>query len=335
VMMGGTDGSIDALFEIADAVSKHIGMVFHRFIADGRLDVTVNGDAVRAWDPFMSDHGDCMASGPQSLRDGDGPDVVVTGYVLPAHSQLTDDEYERGGGPLGWLEQQGFYVYRADRLLVAGSWLGIGRAGSPWPIERKFSQARISLDITNSDDLGWGIDVRKSMATPPAAFLKRLRQLAEEIRRRAKNSYRAFRTVERAAADKGYDAEVPIWIASSQAGAVPRFRINRRHPVVRSLRGAVKDQAKLRQLLALIDREAPVQPRSAPAVLQATAVDAGRALQEQSIRQLIVPVYYSLRNGRGMSEEEALNDMLARPQLKEHEELVILTIEEYERGRKA
>lgn len=335
VLMGGTDGSIDAMFEIAEGVSRHIAMVFHRFLADGRADISVNGEAVRAWDPFMRDHVDCVVSGPQTLHSGEERyDVVVTGYVLPTRSRLNDDEYERAAGPMGWLAQQGFYVYRADRLLVAGSWLGIGRAGKSWAIDRKFIQARISLDITNASDLDWGIDVRKSMASPPAIFLKPLRQMAEEIRRRAKSSYRAFLALERSVKEAS-GAEVPIWIATAQSGPVPRFHINRRHPVVQALRSSVRDKSRLRALLTLIDREAPVQPRSTPVGLHAAAVDANRVLQEQSIRPLAAAIYYSLRNGRGMTREEAQGEMLAKPQFKEYEELVILVIDEFEGGRVA
>ena len=36
-------------------------------------------------------------------------------------------EYKAAAGPDGWTAQQGFYVYRNERLLVAGSWLGLGQ----------------------------------------------------------------------------------------------------------------------------------------------------------------------------------------------------------------
>jgi hypothetical protein len=331
----GANRSIDALFEIAESVSRHIGMTFHRFISNGKVEITINGATVRAWNPFMADHPECVVSGPQTLRDNDrGHEVGVTGYVLPSKSRLSDDDYESGGGPLGWLEQQGFYIYRQDRVVVAGGWLGIGRAGKAWRLDRKFVQARINLDITNSADLDWGLDVRKSMASPPAAFLKPLRQLAEEIRRRSKNSDKAFRTTQHAVRDSIAGTEIPIWIVAPQASPVPQFRINRRHPVVRDLRNSVKDQKKLRALLLLIDREAPVQPRTSGAISSAVVVDASRALQDEAIRQLAATVYYSHRNARRLSMTEALEAMLASPAFKEHEALVTLTIEEIERGKK-
>ena len=51
--------------------------------------------------------------------------VNVTGHILPQRRYLTDEQYESAGGPGGWLEQQGFYVYRRDDSSAAGGWLGL------------------------------------------------------------------------------------------------------------------------------------------------------------------------------------------------------------------
>lgn len=42
-------------------------------------------------------------------------------------SEIGKSEYENSGGSLGWFQEQGFYIYRGDRLLVAGDWLGLER----------------------------------------------------------------------------------------------------------------------------------------------------------------------------------------------------------------
>jgi hypothetical protein len=333
-LLAGTDRSIDALFEIAEAVSKHVGMVFHRFISDNRVMITVNGSGVRAWDPFMSQHPDCVVSAPEVLRElGGDHEIAVTGYVLPPRSRLSDDEYERAAGPGGWTAQEGFYVYRAERLVVAGGWLGIGRAGKPWRLDGSFALARISVDISNAVDLDWGIDVRKSIASPPVAFQRSLRQLAEEIRRRSRSAFRAFQTAAREKRITDEGAETPIWVASRN-GPVPQFRINRRHPAVKSVREAIGNGSKLRSLLDLLDKEAPVQPRSLTIPAPAVQVEANRALQESSIRPLVRAVYYSLRNARGLGPAAAKTEMLAQSTFRDHETLVVITIEEYEREMK-
>ena len=47
-------------------------------------------------------------------------------HVLPHKDRLELSEYEVASGPDGWTAQQGFYVYRNERLLVLGTWLGLG-----------------------------------------------------------------------------------------------------------------------------------------------------------------------------------------------------------------
>ena len=57
--------------------------------------------------------------GEETLEHG-GQHVVVCPYVLPHVSKLKVEAHRRGAGPRGWADQQGFYIYRNRRLLVAG-----------------------------------------------------------------------------------------------------------------------------------------------------------------------------------------------------------------------
>jgi len=329
-LLAGTDGSIDSLFEIADVVSKHLAMVFHRFIADGGVVITVNNTKIRAWDPFMSEHPDCVVSGPDTVQNSAGDrKIVVTGYVLPSKAKLTAEEFEQSAGPNGWIGQEGFYLYRADRLVVAGGWLGLGKGGSVWRPDRNFALARISVDIANSSDFDWSIDVRKSMASPPEPFRTSLRQIAEEIRRRSKSALRMSRN---GGEEKVSAASVsPIWMES--VGPAKQFRINRRHPAVRKVRELGGDANALRALLRLIDKEVPIIPR-VPVTLPGGAIEAGRALQDISIRRLVRTLYYSLKNSKGLTVADAIQEILAQPTFSGHAALVVLTIEEYEREMK-
>ena len=74
-----------------------------------------------------------------------------------------------------------------QRLLVAGHWLGLGQ-GRSWTKEEPFKLARIRLDIPNSADEDWKIDIRKSTARPPLEARQRLSLFAEDVRQRARRS---------------------------------------------------------------------------------------------------------------------------------------------------
>ena len=103
----------------------------------------------------------------------------IAGFVLPHLRYLSDEEALQAAGPRGWLEQQGFYVYRRDRLILAGDWLGI----RGFRKEDKYILARLAVDIPAELDSEWSIDVRKSAAIPPLAARPHLRRIGARARR--------------------------------------------------------------------------------------------------------------------------------------------------------
>ena len=127
--LGGLSGLDKQAFYLGlQDIRAHLGMVFHRFL-DGdapRIRISTNGRPVKSWDPFQRDHSSITEMRSERLRHG-GSSLVVTPYILPHRDRFANDaEYELAGGPGGWNARQGFYVYRAKRLLVPGSWLGLG-----------------------------------------------------------------------------------------------------------------------------------------------------------------------------------------------------------------
>lgn len=242
--------------ELIDAVEKHLAMVFHRFLEGTRprLVLSINGRRIAPWDPFMTAHGATWSS--PAVRLGKGTDSIeVECHVLPHRDKLDTKAQEDGGGLHGWTAQQGFYVYRNERLLVAGSWLGLGR-GRAWTKEEPHRLARIRLDIPNSADADWKIDIRKSTARPPVARREELTRLAEETRERARRVF-----AHRGQAIRKADGTpiVQAWRAEHYAGGM-RYRIDESHPAVRT----VLDQAgpllpQIQAMLKVVEQTIPVQ----------------------------------------------------------------------------
>src|SRR5439155_3815390 len=112
--------------------------------------------------------------------------VHVAPYVLPHVSKLDAAAHADASGSRGWNAQQGFYVYRARRLLVAGDWLGLSRMQQ----EEHYKLARIRVDLNNAMDEAWQIDVRKAAARIPGPLQPELNRIAQATRRRAAEAYR-------------------------------------------------------------------------------------------------------------------------------------------------
>lgn len=84
----------------------------------------------------------------------------------------------------GWNAHQGFYIYRNDRLLVAGDWLGF------FARDEHHKLARIAISLPAALDHEWQIDIRKAQAKPPFFLRDRLRSIANTTRQRAADVYR-------------------------------------------------------------------------------------------------------------------------------------------------
>ncbi len=250
-----------ALLDVLDRIETHLGAVFQRFLEPefdepAALDLRIQGALVHPWDPFLQAHSLTRALPEEVLsRTPNGEAVRVQGYVLPHRDQMTLQEWEAGGGLEGWTAQEGFHVYRNRRLLVAGGWLGLGKPRA-WTRDEAHQLARIRVDLPNSTDAAWSIDVRKSRARPPREVLRRLQQIAEKVR---ESSRRVFAHRGGTGPRQATQEVETVWLSpATQAGA--GYRINRRHPAVVALLQAHPTATRaLEGLLTLVEAQVPVQ----------------------------------------------------------------------------
>lgn len=233
----------------ADEVKQHVAMVFHRFLEAPRaLRIHINGSIVGPWDPFLSREPATQLLADESIALF-GSRLHILPYVLPHHSKTSADIYSRAAGPRGWNAQQGFYVYRNKRLLAAGDWLALGLHRA-----EHYKLARILLDIPNSMDAEWEIDVKKSRASPPPSIRHKLKTLANLTRAAASGIYRHRGSrVARNPAE-----QVLLWERRVQHGQIS-YGINRDHPLVKAALGGVPEEARrVKALLSIIEESVPV-----------------------------------------------------------------------------
>lgn len=254
VLKTGSEGALDRFTEALERVERHLAMVFHRFIEGDQRKVVIrlNGRSVPAWDPFVSHHPATTPQRRARLRD-DAAVVDVRGYVMPHRDRFRGaDEHEAAGGPDGWVAQQGFYIYRAGRLIVAGGWLGLG-GSREWLRDEASQLARIRVDILGASDHEWRIDVRKATARPPAALRGSLTRIAVDVRRAARDvlAHRATRTPADGVARSG-----SAWTSTSSR-RYP-YAIKRDHPCVQALLDSATDPSIVEAMLVAIERCAPV-----------------------------------------------------------------------------
>lgn len=247
----GEDEAHRRFLHLARTVREHISATYHRFMT-GRRAVTfrVNGSPVEPWDPYVTGMAGLQRLEPE-LLPFHGEVIKIQPYVLPHRSRFTDDEFSRAGLNGRWNDLQGFYVYRSDRLLVAGDYLGL-----PFQKEEHYKLVRIAVDLPNTLDEHWQIDVRKSMANPPGSLRRDLARIAKTTRSKAVEVYRhRGKTLTRS----GSQGIEQTWAERIRANKIT-YHLNRSHPLLAdflgSLTAAQRRQAAL--VLKLIEETVPV-----------------------------------------------------------------------------
>ncbi|WFR99579.1 ATP-binding protein [Rhizobium tumorigenes] len=196
----------------------HLRLVFHRFMEASRKPITIllNGRPLKPIDPFARDHPATIMDPEEvlPLRNGN---VTIQSTTLPHHKTMSQAAWDELGGPEGHLKSQGFYLYRGNRLIIHGTWFGLCRQSELNKL------CRVRIDIPNSMDASWKIDVKKSSAQLPPLVRDRLKKVLERI---SDGSRRTFRKRGQKLVDQN---RMPMWHRVMIDETI-RYRPNADHP---------------------------------------------------------------------------------------------------------
>lgn len=276
------------------AAERHIRLVFHRFMEDRRpLVVRLNGRQLEPLDPFGTKFTTHQRERPDSLQLARGT-VEFQSFTVPHHKSISADEWSDLGGPEGHLRSQGFYIYRGRRLIIAGSWLGLARQTELTKL------CRIRVDIPNSMDADWKIDVKKASAQLPPAVRERMRILVERLSLTSKRTYqrRGQRLV-----DEDY---LPLWQRIQKDGAIV-YRPDVAHPVFADFSARLPEelQTDFANLVGLLGSSMPVAALHADFAGSPEDVHAD-VVEEPAMRQLAEAMVPRLLN-QGINAERIVD----------------------------
>ncbi len=171
---------------VLNAARCHLELVFHRFLSPdsgkSKTQIYFNKSSLDAFDPFNSGRATLL---PDENFRCEGETIHVQPYVLPRHNKVKSQaEWKKYAGQLGYLHEQGFYVYRNRRLIIKGTWFRL------MPKAELTKLLRVKVDIPNSLDHLWKIDVKKSHAFPPYGIRSELDRIIGKIEISGKRVYK-------------------------------------------------------------------------------------------------------------------------------------------------
>jgi len=214
----------------------HLEMVFHRFLSPEpgnksvRLDF--NKSLLKGFNPF----GPAIPARQELQAEKihiDGEVINIQPYVLPHRNKVTPDVYELYAGEGGYVQNQGFYVYRTRRLIVKGTWFRLIRK------EELNKLIRVRIDIPNSLDHIWGININKSQVTPPEIVRKQLKKVIHRISGRGRIVF------QRRARVLINQNRTGVWKREVREGRIT-YSINREHPLLSDMISQVPQELRNR-----------------------------------------------------------------------------------------
>lgn len=244
LLLGDTSDPSELIRQRVAPLIESLALVFHRFLHRRKngVQIMVNGNIVKPFDPFLASNLKTQTSPTQYIPIG-GAEVSVTAHTLPHVSGLTPEERQRPDLGERMREAQGFYIYRNERLISYGHWYGLSR------MDDISKQTRVQVDVPNTIDHLWQLDIKKSRAEPPASFKSELRRLMSGVIEKGKRIYTYRGRPETAA------GAVHVWEKVREREGF-RYEVNLEHPLVATLlSGLTTTEASrvLRLLEALAD----------------------------------------------------------------------------------
>jgi hypothetical protein len=165
----------DALDDLKEKLDQYLGLIFHRFLSSNKkkLAFYINNHKIKPLDPFLESNSKTTTKKERTIaiKDSFGIEryICIKPFILPYATDLSEKDKKLIGGIENLRARQGFYIYRNNRLIIWGTWFGMKQRAE------LTKNARIRVDIPNSLDDIWSIDIKKQTASIPMRIRQQLR----------------------------------------------------------------------------------------------------------------------------------------------------------------
>lgn len=229
---------------------QHFALIFHKF--EKSIEIRFNKNKIDFWDPFLTA---TKSEEKKYSFDSDGNTYKVRTHVLRHSSEFKNDTEYKNQSKIGSFNQnQGFFVYRKNRLIFKGSWLGLFNK------EHHYILARVEINLSNSfvSDNAWKVDISKSSVTIPAFAINDLINECNEVRSSANNTFRYHGGIIKHVIRTGKSVSdiQPIWnfeTKGNKDGVKDHYLLNKEHPVIKSYTNSLSnDKYKIEQFYQVL-----------------------------------------------------------------------------------
>lgn len=316
--------SYEYLSEKLDECESHLCLIFHRFMNRSVAPVFfyINDRQLTGLDPFLE--GSPTHKRNPKTDEGKPVEISVKYYekdtekqarikvqtfILPHQDDLTKNDIEALGGIEALKDDQVFFVYRNDRLIIYGTWF---RLSSKSVNAELYKYGRIKVDIPNKLDSLWDIDIKKQNAVIPKQIVNLLRKSVMKVCTTSKE-----KTGRRVKLNDGENEE-QIWIKTPSRTGKDVFSINHNSPFVQQCLDNFEDgeRARIFRMLDAISASIPFDD----IYVSVCNKNQERELsedKEDSLVLLAVEQFNSIKKMRQCTDEVAFEKLCKYPPFNE------------------
>lgn len=291
------------LSDYKQTVSEYIALIYHRFLSSNELSIKINDYKVMPLDPFL-EHSKKVTREREitlAIPDNEGIErqIIVQPYILPFMSDLSEKDKSLLGGIENFKTKQGYYVYRNRRLIIWGTWFG-------FPKDELTKNARIRVDIPNTLDDIWKIDIKKQNATIPLSIKNQLNRVIKDIMEKSVKQQKHRGRINKINSKIEY-----VWNRVETRDNLFYYEINKSSSIYKYIQSQLSDESMnlVDMLVEEIEQNIPIQQiyidNSDSKITEKEIIDREQEIFERSI--MLINIIKNINSDLKLSIDNLLN----------------------------
>lgn len=296
------------LCELRSTLENTLTLIYHRYLTGlgmQHLHIFINELDIKPQDPFLEQHPKTTVKKEIELdiKDSNGIEriIKIRPFILPFATELREKDKQLIGGIENLRAKQGFYVYRNKRLIIWGTWFGMKQRAE------LTKNTRIRVDIPNTLDDIWSIDIKKQQASIPKQILQRLKKAVDEAL-----DFSVRQQTFRGRTEKVNDKIDYIWERKRGRNNTFFYLINRDSNLFKFIREKMteEDYNYLEILLTEIEKNLPIQQLYIDKSNESIATPEESKERLDDVYQMAVTLATTMMTIRSDGWEAIINDLM-------------------------
>lgn len=316
----------DTLEKYQSTLANYLSLIFHLYLANKagkKLSININQYELEPLDPFLESNPKTTTKKEKTiaLRDSQGIEqyIKVKPFILPFATDLKESDKKLLGGIDNLRAKQGFYIYRNNRLIIHGTWFGMK------PRNELTKNARIRVDIPNSLDDIWSVDIKKQSVTIPEKIQRQLKNTVNEALEISvkKETHRGRKE----SVDEKIDY---IWDRLKGRGNNYFYQINRESRLYQFVREKMteEDYQYLEMFLTEVEKNFPIQQMYIDRSNDNIQLDHPND-RIDDVYQLAVSMIHTIKKVRIDDIENIVNDLMTSEPFCNYDELKVKLLNDF------